>query len=139
MLNTELPQTTALIAINDTIDPDSIIICAAGSLPGDLQRLWHSEVPNTYHLEYGYSCMGYEVSGTLGLKLADPTKEVYTIVGDGSFLMLHSEFVTAIQYNKKRLMYFYLITLDMAALTICKWILATAATSVNSEQKTIKS
>lgn len=101
VLNTELPQTTALIAINDTIDPDSIIICAAGSLPGDLQRLWHSEVPNTYHLEYGYSCMGYEVSGTLGLKLADPTKEVYTIVGDGSFLMLHSEFVTAIQYNKK--------------------------------------
>ncbi|WP_129728500.1 3D-(3,5/4)-trihydroxycyclohexane-1,2-dione acylhydrolase (decyclizing) [Ectobacillus funiculus] len=101
VLNTELPQTTALIAINDTIDPDSIIICAAGSLPGDLQRLWHSEVPNTYHLEYGYSCMGYEVSGTLGLKLADPTKEVYTIVGDGSFLMLHSELVTAIQYNKK--------------------------------------
>lgn len=101
VLNTELPQTTALITINDTIDPDSIIICAAGSLPGDLQRLWHSEVPNTYHLEYGYSCMGYEVSGTLGLKLADPTKEVYTIVGDGSFLMLHSELVTAIQYNKK--------------------------------------
>ncbi|MBO1513583.1 3D-(3,5/4)-trihydroxycyclohexane-1,2-dione acylhydrolase (decyclizing) [Metabacillus bambusae] len=100
-LNTELAQTTALLAINDTIDPDSIIICAAGSLPGDLQRLWHSEVPNTYHLEYGYSCMGYEVSGTLGLKLADPTKEVYTIVGDGSFLMLHSEFITAIQYNKK--------------------------------------
>ncbi|WP_047154186.1 3D-(3,5/4)-trihydroxycyclohexane-1,2-dione acylhydrolase (decyclizing) [Aneurinibacillus tyrosinisolvens] len=100
-LHTELPQTTALIAINDTIDPDSIIICAAGSLPGDLQRLWRSDVPNTYHLEYGYSCMGYEVSGTLGLKLADPAKEVYTIVGDGSFLMLHSEFVTAIQYNKK--------------------------------------
>lgn len=101
VLNTELAQTTALLAINDTIDKDSIIICAAGSLPGDLQRLWHSEVPNTYHLEYGYSCMGYEVSGTLGLKLADPAKEVYTIVGDGSFLMLHSEFITAIQYNKK--------------------------------------
>ncbi|MDM5313860.1 3D-(3,5/4)-trihydroxycyclohexane-1,2-dione acylhydrolase (decyclizing) [Peribacillus frigoritolerans] len=101
VLNTELPQTTALLTINDTIDPDSIIICAAGSLPGDLQRLWHSEVPNTYHLEYGYSCMGYEVSGTLGLKLANPSKEVYSIVGDGSFLMLHSEFITAIQYNKK--------------------------------------
>jgi len=100
-LNTELPQTTALLTINETINPDSIIICAAGSLPGDLQRLWHSEVPNTYHLEYGYSCMGYEVSGTLGLKLAEPNKEVYTIVGDGSFLMLHSEFITAIQYNKK--------------------------------------
>jgi 3D-(3,5/4)-trihydroxycyclohexane-1,2-dione acylhydrolase (decyclizing) len=100
-LNTELAQTTALLAINDTIAPDSIIICAAGSLPGDLQRLWHAEVPNTYHVEYGYSCMGYEVSGTLGLKLAAPTKEVYSIVGDGSFLMLHSEFITAIQTNKK--------------------------------------
>ncbi|MCM3440342.1 3D-(3,5/4)-trihydroxycyclohexane-1,2-dione acylhydrolase (decyclizing) [Metabacillus halosaccharovorans] len=100
-LNTELPQTTALLTINETIDRESIIICAAGSLPGDLQRLWHSEVPNTYHLEYGYSCMGYEVSGTLGLKLAEPDTEVYAIVGDGSFLMLHSEFITAIQYNKK--------------------------------------
>ncbi|CAH0346497.1 3D-(3,5/4)-trihydroxycyclohexane-1,2-dione hydrolase [Bacillus sp. CECT 9360] len=100
-LNTELAQTTALLAINDTINPDSIIICAAGSLPGDLQRLWHVEVPNTYHVEYGYSCMGYEVSGTLGLKLADPAKEVYSIVGDGSFLMLHSEFITSIQTNRK--------------------------------------
>ncbi|PON00523.1 3D-(3,5/4)-trihydroxycyclohexane-1,2-dione acylhydrolase (decyclizing) [Bacillus halotolerans] len=100
-LNTELPQTTALLTINETIPEDSVIICSAGSLPGDLQRLWHSNVPNTYHLEYGYSCMGYEVSGTLGLKLAHPDREVYTIVGDGSFLMLHSELITAIQYNKK--------------------------------------
>lgn len=100
-LNTEFAQTTALLTINDAIEDDSLIICAAGSLPGDLQRLWHAEVPNTYHVEYGYSCMGYEVSGTLGLKLAEPDKEVYTIVGDGSFLMLHSELITAIQYNKK--------------------------------------
>ncbi|MED2942326.1 3D-(3,5/4)-trihydroxycyclohexane-1,2-dione acylhydrolase (decyclizing) [Bacillus swezeyi] len=100
-LQTELPQTTALLAINETVDPDSVVICSAGSLPGDLQRLWHSNVPNTYHLEYGYSCMGYEVSGTLGLKLAHPDKEVYSLVGDGSFLMLHSELITAIQYNKK--------------------------------------
>ncbi|WP_440614968.1 3D-(3,5/4)-trihydroxycyclohexane-1,2-dione acylhydrolase (decyclizing) [Bacillus subtilis] len=100
-LNTELPQTTALLTINETIPEDSVIICSAGSLPGDLQRLWHSNVPNTYHLEYGYSCMGYEVSVTLGLKLAHPDKEVYSIVGDGSFLMLHSELITAIQYNKK--------------------------------------
>ncbi|WP_181217578.1 MULTISPECIES: 3D-(3,5/4)-trihydroxycyclohexane-1,2-dione acylhydrolase (decyclizing) [Bacillus] len=100
-LNTELPQTTALLTINETIPDDSVIICSAGSLPGDLQRLWHSNVPNTYHLEYGYSCMGYEVSGTLGLKLAHPDREVYSIVGDGSFLMLHSELITAIQYNKK--------------------------------------
>ncbi|MED1738048.1 3D-(3,5/4)-trihydroxycyclohexane-1,2-dione acylhydrolase (decyclizing) [Bacillus swezeyi] len=100
-LQTELPQTTALLAINETVDPDSVVICSAGSLPGDLQRLWHSNMPNTYHLEYGYSCMGYEVSGTLGLKLAHPDKEVYSLVGDGSFLMLHSELITAIQYNKK--------------------------------------
>ncbi|WP_243571728.1 3D-(3,5/4)-trihydroxycyclohexane-1,2-dione acylhydrolase (decyclizing) [Bacillus stercoris] len=100
-LNTEIPQTTALLTINETIPEDSVIICSAGSLPGDLQRLWHSNVPNTYHLEYGYSCMGYEVSGTLGLKLAHPDREVYSIVGDGSFLMLHSELITAIQYNKK--------------------------------------
>ncbi|KKB74016.1 MULTISPECIES: 3D-(3,5/4)-trihydroxycyclohexane-1,2-dione acylhydrolase (decyclizing) [Bacillus] len=100
-LQTELPQTTALLAINETVDPDSVVICSAGSLPGDLQRLWHANVPNTYNLEYGYSCMGYEVSGALGLKLAHPDKEVYSLVGDGSFLMLHSELITAIQYNKK--------------------------------------
>ncbi|GIN08421.1 3D-(3,5/4)-trihydroxycyclohexane-1,2-dione hydrolase [Shouchella clausii] len=100
-LGTELPQTTALLAINETIDEDSTIICSSGSLPGDLQRLWHANEPNTYHLEYGYSCMGYEISGALGIKLAEPEREVYSIVGDGSFLMLHSELITAIQYNKK--------------------------------------
>ncbi|MEC0332489.1 3D-(3,5/4)-trihydroxycyclohexane-1,2-dione acylhydrolase (decyclizing) [Paenibacillus sp. FSL R5-0527] len=100
-LGTELAQTTALIAINDTIDKDSIIISSAGSLPGDLQRLWASEAANTYHLEYGYSCMGYEICGALGVKLAHPEREVYSIVGDGSFLMLHSELVTAIQYDHK--------------------------------------
>jgi 3D-(3,5/4)-trihydroxycyclohexane-1,2-dione acylhydrolase (decyclizing) len=100
-LNTEFAQTTALIAINDIVDPDSIVISSAGSLPGDLQRLWNPTLPETYHLEYGYSCMGYEVSGALGIKLAEPTKEVYSMVGDGSFLMLHSELITAIQYNQK--------------------------------------
>jgi 3D-(3,5/4)-trihydroxycyclohexane-1,2-dione acylhydrolase (decyclizing) len=100
-LGTEFAQTTALLTINDSVDADSVVICSAGSLPGDLQRLWHSEAPNTYHLEYGYSCMGYEVSGTLGVKLAEPDKEVYSMVGDGSFLMLHSELITAIQYNQK--------------------------------------
>jgi len=100
-LNTELAQTTALLAINETVAPDSTVICSAGSLPGDLQRLWHSSTPNTYHLEYGYSCMGYEISGALGVKLADPAKEVYSFVGDGSFLMLHSELVTSLQYKQK--------------------------------------
>lgn len=100
-LNTEFPQTNALLKANDTVDEDAVVVCAAGSLPGDLQRLWETNTPNTYHLEYGYSCMGYEISGTLGAKLAEPDKEVYAVVGDGSFLMLHSELVTAIQYNKK--------------------------------------
>jgi 3D-(3,5/4)-trihydroxycyclohexane-1,2-dione acylhydrolase (decyclizing) len=100
-LNTELAQTTALLAINETIDPESVIAGSAGSLPGDLQRLWNSTKPNTYHLEYGYSCMGYEVSGTLGIKLAEPNREAYAMVGDGSFLMLHSELLTSIQYGKK--------------------------------------
>ncbi|MBE5097829.1 3D-(3,5/4)-trihydroxycyclohexane-1,2-dione acylhydrolase (decyclizing) [Priestia aryabhattai] len=100
-LNTELAQTTALLAVNDTIAPDSTIITAAGSLPGDVQRIWNTSAPNTYNVEYGYSCMGYEVSGALGVKLAQPTKEVYALVGDGSFLMLHSELITAIQYNQK--------------------------------------
>ncbi|WP_026691966.1 3D-(3,5/4)-trihydroxycyclohexane-1,2-dione acylhydrolase (decyclizing) [Peribacillus kribbensis] len=100
-LKTEFAQTTALITINDIVNPDSIVISSAGSLPGDLQRVWNPTVPETYHLEYGYSCMGYEVSGALGIKLAAPQQEVYTLVGDGSFLMMHSELITAIQYNQK--------------------------------------
>ncbi|MGG1396494.1 3D-(3,5/4)-trihydroxycyclohexane-1,2-dione acylhydrolase (decyclizing) [Bacillus salipaludis] len=100
-LKTEFVQTTALITINDIVNPDSIVISSAGSLPGDLQRVWNPTVPETYHLEYGYSCMGYEVSGALGIKLAAPNQEVYSLVGDGSFLMMHSELVTAIQYNQK--------------------------------------
>ncbi|UYY99801.1 3D-(3,5/4)-trihydroxycyclohexane-1,2-dione acylhydrolase (decyclizing) [Peribacillus frigoritolerans] len=100
-LKTELAQSTAMIAINDTVDQESVVVGSAGSLPGDLQRLWHSSVPNTYHLEYGFSCMGYEIAGTLGAKLAHSDREVYAMVGDGSFLMLHSELITAIQYNHK--------------------------------------
>ncbi|WP_160722647.1 3D-(3,5/4)-trihydroxycyclohexane-1,2-dione acylhydrolase (decyclizing) [Bacillus sp. USDA818B3_A] len=100
-LNTELAQTTALLAVNDTVAPDSIIITSAGSLPGDVQRIWNPMVTNTYNVEYGYSCMGYEVSGALGAKLAAPNQEVYSLVGDGSFLLMHSEFITAIQYNQK--------------------------------------
>lgn len=100
-LNTELSQTAAFLAINDTVAEDSIVVGAAGSLPGDLQRLWNSNIPNTFHLEYGYSCMGYEISGSLGAKLAAPNQEVYAMAGDGSFLMLHSELITALQYNHK--------------------------------------
>ncbi|MDQ0974749.1 3D-(3,5/4)-trihydroxycyclohexane-1,2-dione acylhydrolase (decyclizing) [Neobacillus niacini] len=100
-LETELSQTAVLITVNNAIDSDSIIVASSGSLPGDVQRVWNPEVPNTYNVEYGYSCMGYEISGALGVKLAQPEKEVFSLVGDGSFLMLHSELITAIQYGQK--------------------------------------
>lgn len=101
VLNTQLTQTQVIGEINKLLDDDAIIVGAAGSLPGDLQRMWVSKKPNTYHMEYGYSCMGYEVAGAFGAKIAEPNKEVYAMVGDGSYLMLHSELVTSIQENKK--------------------------------------
>ncbi|GAB6439624.1 3D-(3,5/4)-trihydroxycyclohexane-1,2-dione acylhydrolase (decyclizing) [Bacillus luti] len=100
-LGTQLTQTAVIGQINTLLDEDAIIVGAAGSLPGDLQRMWASRQPNTYHMEYGYSCMGYEVAGALGAKLAEPSKEVYAMVGDGSYQMLHSELVTSLQENKK--------------------------------------
>ena len=100
-LNTLLPQTNVLSQINNQIDAEGIVVAAAGSLPGDLERLWQSKSFNSYHMEYGYSTMGYEIAGALGAKLAETDKEVYALVGDGSFLMLHTELITALQYDKK--------------------------------------
>ncbi len=94
-------QTTAIGIINRTIDPKSVIVSASGSLPSDLERIWRSTEPDTYHLEYGFSCMGYEVSGALGTKLADPSVESYCFVGDGGFLMGHSDLFTSIQERLK--------------------------------------
>lgn len=97
-----LSQTRVLGEINEFIEDKDIITCAAGSMPGDLHRLWRSTEPKTYHMEYGFSCMGYEIAGALGVKLAaDDDQEVYALVGDGSYLMLHTELVTSIQENKK--------------------------------------
>jgi len=96
-----LAQTRALGEINRFLGPRDVIVCAAGSLPGDLHRLWRSAEPKTYHMEYGFSCMGYEVSGAFGAALADPDREVYALVGDGSYLMLHSELVTSLQERAK--------------------------------------
>ncbi|WP_436960520.1 3D-(3,5/4)-trihydroxycyclohexane-1,2-dione acylhydrolase (decyclizing) [Staphylococcus xylosus] len=100
-LQTELPQTNALIEVNKCIDYDAIIVAAAGSLPGDLERLWETDTFNTYNMEYGYSTMGYEIGAAVGAKISEPNKEVYALVGDGSFLMLHSELITSLQYNYK--------------------------------------
>ncbi|TCO70035.1 3D-(3,5/4)-trihydroxycyclohexane-1,2-dione acylhydrolase (decyclizing) [Marinisporobacter balticus] len=96
-----LTQTNVLGELDKLLDADAIVVGASGSLPGDLQRVWCPKKPNTYHMEYGYSCMGYEVAAALGVKIAAPNQEVYTFIGDGSYLMLHSELVTSIQEKKK--------------------------------------
>jgi len=96
-----LTQTAAIGIIREQIEKDAIIVGASGSLPGDLQRMWTTDVKDSYHMEYGYSCMGYEIAATLGAKLAEPDRACYAIVGDGSFMMLHSEIATALQENKK--------------------------------------
>ena len=97
-----LPGQGELIgAVNDLGDPDAVMVCAAGSLPGDLHKLWRARHPKQYHLEYGYSCMGYEIAGGLGVKMADPAREVYVMVGDGSYLMLNGEIVTSVQEGVK--------------------------------------
>ncbi len=88
-------------AVNDAAEERGVVVCAAGSLPGDLHKLWRSRDPKSYHLEYGYSCMGYEVAGGLGVKMAAPDREVFVMVGDGSWLMMSSELVTARQEGVK--------------------------------------
>lgn len=81
--------------------PRDVVVCAAGSLPGDLHKLWRTRDAKGYHVEYGYSCMGYEIAGGLGVKMAAPDRDVYVMVGDGSYLMLCAELVTAVQEGIK--------------------------------------
>lgn len=100
-MQADLTQTAVLGAINFTIDPEDVAIGSSGSLPGDMQRMWCARGVDTYNMEYGYSCMGYEVSGALGVKYAIGDRDVYAMVGDGSFIMLHSELLTAVQEHKK--------------------------------------
>ena len=97
----KITQTAALAAINRTIDKNATIITAGGSLPSCMQRMWKTDKRGGYHAEYGYSCMGYEVAATLGVKMAEPDNEVYCVVGDSSFQMLHSEIMTIMQEKKK--------------------------------------
>jgi len=87
--------------VNNFTKPSDIVVCAAGSLPGDLHKLWRTRQPGGYHMEYGFSCMGYEIAGGLGSKMADPTREVYVLVGDGSYLMMSQEIVTSLQEGFK--------------------------------------
>jgi 3D-(3,5/4)-trihydroxycyclohexane-1,2-dione acylhydrolase (decyclizing) len=94
-------QSEVLGAVNALSEPTDVVVCAAGSMPGDLHKLWRTRDPKGYHVEYGYSCMGYEIAGGLGVKLAAPEREVYVLVGDGSYLMLSSEIATSIQEGLK--------------------------------------
>jgi 3D-(3,5/4)-trihydroxycyclohexane-1,2-dione acylhydrolase (decyclizing) len=87
--------------VNDFSAPDAVVVCAAGSLPGDLHKLWRTRTPGGYHLEYGYSCMGYEIAGGLGIRMAQPNRDVYVMVGDGSYLMMAQEIATAVQEKVK--------------------------------------
>jgi 3D-(3,5/4)-trihydroxycyclohexane-1,2-dione acylhydrolase (decyclizing) len=96
-----LSQANAIGIVNEAAGPRDVVVCAAGGLPGDLLKLWRPVDPKGYHLEYGFSCMGYEIAGALGAKMADPLREVFVMVGDGSYLMLHTEIVTAIQEGVK--------------------------------------
>ncbi len=94
-------QTEVLGALNESIGPSGTVVQAAGSMPGDLQMLWRAEDPKQYHVEYAFSCMGYEVAGALGVKMAAPEREVYSLVGDGSYLMMAQEIATAVSENIK--------------------------------------
>jgi len=94
-------QANVIGVVNEVANDRDVMICAAGGMPGDLLKLWRTVDPKGYHVEYGYSCMGYEIAGGLGVKMAAPDREVYVMVGDGSYLMLHTEIVTSIQEGRK--------------------------------------
>lgn len=96
-----LYQSQLIRVLNEFAGPDSTIVHAAGGIPGDIHKLWRGKSATDYHSEYGYSCMGYEIAGALGVKMADPAREVYALLGDGSYLMLHQEIVTAVQEGLK--------------------------------------
>jgi len=98
---TPLAQSAIIGAVNAASRPRDVVVCAAGSLPGDLHKLWRTRDPKGYHVEYGYSCMGYEIPGGMGVKLAAPERDVYVLVGDGSYLMLPGELVTAVEQDVK--------------------------------------
>jgi 3D-(3,5/4)-trihydroxycyclohexane-1,2-dione acylhydrolase (decyclizing) len=96
-----LSQGEVIGIVNELSAPDAVLVCAAGSLPGDLHKLWRTRTPGGYHLEYGYSCMGYEIAGGLGIRMAEPDRDVYVMVGDGSYLMMAQEIATAVQERVK--------------------------------------
>ena len=101
LTGSSLPQCRALGIVNETIDENAIMVAASGSIPGDVQRVWRAKSVGGYHVEYGFSCMGYEVNAALGVKLAEPDREVYAMVGDAAYMMLHSELPQSIAEGVK--------------------------------------
>ena len=100
--SSSLPSDAQVIgALWRTCSKNAVVVCAAGGLPGELHKLWRSRVPDDYHVEYGYSCMGYEIAGGLGVKMAQPLRDVYVLVGDGSYLMLNSELATSVSLGHR--------------------------------------
>lgn len=98
----DLPSDAEVIGVvQRQVQPDDIVVCAAGGLPGELHKLWRAGAPGGYHLEYGYSCMGYEIAGGLGVKMASPNQEVFVMIGDGSYMMMNSEIATSIMLGLK--------------------------------------
>ena len=97
-----LPSQSEVVgALNNFAEPEDVLLNASGSLPGDLHKLWRTRDPKGFHHEYGYSCMGYEIAGGLGAKMACPDREIYTMIGDGGYLMMSSEIVTSVQEGFK--------------------------------------
>ena len=100
--NAPLPSDAQVVgAVQRALGEDAVLVCAAGGLPGEVHKLWQAAAPGSYHLEYGYSCMGYEIAGGLGVKLADPEREVVVMLGDGSYLMMNSEIATSVLLDRK--------------------------------------
>jgi 3D-(3,5/4)-trihydroxycyclohexane-1,2-dione acylhydrolase (decyclizing) len=94
-------QSQVIGVVNAQAERADVVVCAAGGMPGDLLKMWRPVTPKNYHVEYGYSCMGYEIAGGLGVRMANPDGEVFVMVGDGSYLMMHTEIVTSLQEGKK--------------------------------------
>jgi 3D-(3,5/4)-trihydroxycyclohexane-1,2-dione acylhydrolase (decyclizing) len=98
----KLPSDAQVIgSLDRSLDADAIVVCAAGGLPGELHKLWRTRAAGGYHVEYGYSCMGYEIAGGLGVKMACPDREVVVMLGDGSYMMMNSELATAVMLGVK--------------------------------------
>ncbi|HEX2073017.1 MAG TPA: 3D-(3,5/4)-trihydroxycyclohexane-1,2-dione acylhydrolase (decyclizing) [Geodermatophilus sp.] len=97
----KLTQNEVIGIVNDVSGPRDVVVCAAGSMPGDLHKMWRTRDPKGYHVEYGYSCMGYEIPGGIGIRMASPDRDVFVMIGDGSYLMMPTELVTAVQEGVK--------------------------------------